>query len=251
MDLYAKKTNYCMGDFKGYDYLILGGNYPCAYVKIPKGSKLYKMEYEEADKLINVHGGVTYSEDHYPTQFKFDSTEWWIGWDYAHTGDAMYVNDVFITGKLWGFDDIEKECFNVIDQIIKVGKTQKIVAKKFNLAEAQELDCWENGYDDAIHESLKVLKDTFSLGCPEPTNLFWEKDFGIKDEMKVLRHYFRSMKLKTNSDYANGYNKGIDIILNILANLLNENYPFIVLDKVIGPYRFGEILYNFLSEWEK
>lgn len=250
MNLYNKKTNYYLGNYKGYDYMILGGNYPCAYVRIPKESKLYKMEYGDADELLDVHGGVTYSENHYPTQFQFDSTEWWIGWDYAHSGDAMYLNDIFITGKLWGFEDVEKECFNAIDQIIKAGEAPKIVVKKFNLTETEELDSWENGYSDAIHDSLKALKDTFSIGHPECTNLFWEKDFGIRDEIKALQHYFRSMKRKADNDYACGYNKGMDIILNILANLLNGNYPFIVLEKVIGPYRFGEILYDFLSEWE-
>lgn len=126
MNLYDKKMNCYIGKFKGYDYMILGNNYPCVYIKIPKKSKLYRMEYEEVDKLLGVHGGVTYSENHYPTQFKIDSTEWWIGWDYAHAGDARYFNDTFIVGKVWDFEDVKKECFNAIDQIIKIGNVSKI-----------------------------------------------------------------------------------------------------------------------------
>lgn len=50
------------GKYRDYQFYILNlGTHPTAYVEIPKENKLYEKDYDEID--IDVHGGLTYSED--------------------------------------------------------------------------------------------------------------------------------------------------------------------------------------------
>ena len=69
------------GTIKGYKYRILGlGSHPTAYVRVPKTHKYYSKGYD--DIPVSVHGGLTFSETTRGCH--------WIGWDYAHLGDALY-----------------------------------------------------------------------------------------------------------------------------------------------------------------
>lgn len=107
--------------YKGYNYYILNlGTHPTAYVEIPKKHELYGKHYDDID--INVHGGLTYSDDEL---MLVKSESWFIGWDYAHAGDYVgyYVdflyNEVLKREKKWTTKEIIKDCENVIDQIIE------------------------------------------------------------------------------------------------------------------------------------
>jgi len=70
-------TGYCFGLL----YFILNlGLHPTAYIKLPNNSKI-----DEND--IDVHGGVTYSDDHLWINDNEKLDGKFIGWDYAHYGD--------------------------------------------------------------------------------------------------------------------------------------------------------------------
>lgn len=108
------------GNYKGYNYYILNlGTHPTAYIEIPKGHKLYQKDYD--DIYINVHGGLTYSDD---ILMGKKSENWFIGWDYAHYKDyAGFYEDLpnFVKNynlKKWTTEEIIEECKNGIEQII-------------------------------------------------------------------------------------------------------------------------------------
>ena len=83
------------------------------------------------DLLFDVHGGITFSRN--GRTAGFDKSGWWIGFDCAHSGDgkdfdlmdesqqkiyqdcSSFLRDGIVRSKLY----VEKECKNLIDQIIK------------------------------------------------------------------------------------------------------------------------------------
>ena len=108
-------------DYKGWTYSIITfGTHPCAYVDVKDtmfDGKFY------ADIPIECHGGLTYSADYLPIT---NDKGWFIGWDYAHWGDLFYsqynidMGVIDIVSKEWTIDEVEEECKNVIDQLIKL-----------------------------------------------------------------------------------------------------------------------------------
>lgn len=108
------------GNYKGYNYYILNlGTHPTAYIEIPKGHKLYQKNYD--DIYINVHGGLTYSDDNL---MGIKSENWFIGWDYAHYDDYVGFYEDLPDSlknnnlKRWTTEEIIEECKNGIEQII-------------------------------------------------------------------------------------------------------------------------------------
>lgn len=108
----------------------------CGYVRIPDKHLLQKIE-DYDDMNINCHGGLTFckrvEEDEIESNTKF-TKGYWIGWDYAHSGDFSPVlgamlnktekarTELLETGKekMWQPDDVEKECKNVINQLLSL-----------------------------------------------------------------------------------------------------------------------------------
>lgn len=110
------------GTYKGYNFHIISyGTHPCAYVEIPK----LNSSKSEFDECISCHGGVTYTGDLSHVLVPKNPNHWFIGWDYAHSGD--YVCSPFPSkydkyDKKWTTEEILKEVTEVIDQIIKLDK---------------------------------------------------------------------------------------------------------------------------------
>ena len=108
------------GTYKGLDYYVLSfGTHPCGYVNVA-GTKLYCKDYYDID--IECHGGLTYANKNLRTT---NIVGWFIGWDYAHYGDYMggdslYLFDLTSCGKRWTTEEIVEECKNVIEQIIRL-----------------------------------------------------------------------------------------------------------------------------------
>lgn len=86
------------------------------------------MGYNDMD--INCHGGLTFCR----RVTEKDTHEWpqgflpgaWIGWDYGHVGD--FINMVSAAGsddKKWTLAEVEEECKNVINQLLKIKKVKK------------------------------------------------------------------------------------------------------------------------------
>lgn len=120
----------------GLDYLITTmGSHPCAYVRIPKGHPLYSKHYTDINKLLEVHGGFTFSGslDDLCLSIENGKLLGWLGWDYAHAGDFIDLSDIVIKKKLMELDpestlpntdgrkytplDIAVEIFNVCKQL--------------------------------------------------------------------------------------------------------------------------------------
>ena len=112
------------GIYKDYDYVILSlGTHPCAYVRIPEDHPYYGKDYNNCD--IDCHWGLTYGSPYLRTSNDTQEIGWWIGWDYAHSGDYMdYGYEIGMNDgdKKWTTDEIVRECKRVINQIIKLEK---------------------------------------------------------------------------------------------------------------------------------
>lgn len=60
----------------------------CGYVGVPASHPDHGKSYDavyEGDRSIEVHGGLTYAEDHAPKEVA--DGLWWFGFDCAHSGD--------------------------------------------------------------------------------------------------------------------------------------------------------------------
>lgn len=112
------------GYSKGLLYFIMNlGIHPTAYVKIPKN-------YEIDINNIEVHGGITYEENH--LWVDNDKVEGhFIGWDYCHYGDYGGYEEILpkqnrIGGKKWTTKEIFEEVVNVCYQIQKMKGEQDV-----------------------------------------------------------------------------------------------------------------------------
>ncbi len=108
-------TGYCLGLLY---YILNLGTHPTAYVKIPRNSKYYGKK----DIDIEVHGGITYADDHIWINNTQKIEGWFIGWDYAHMGDYIgyeerVPKEYRVGGKKWTTEEIQKEIKNVCYQV--------------------------------------------------------------------------------------------------------------------------------------
>lgn len=75
--------------YRGIEYTILfnKSGWRTAYLNVT-GSVLQNVDYNNID--LDVHGGLTYSNDHLPFERKTPVNRefWYIGWDYAHLEDG-------------------------------------------------------------------------------------------------------------------------------------------------------------------
>ena len=125
------------GIIDGFQFAILTlGSHPCAYIGIDSTHKFFGLEYdeigEEFDYPIEVHGGLTYTDDHV-SEVESDGFRWWVGWDYGHSGDfhdnselRMFnaitdrVQGMYGKGdRRWLLDEIYTEVLAIIEQLKK------------------------------------------------------------------------------------------------------------------------------------
>ena len=78
-------TGYCFGLLY---YILNLGTHPTAYIKMPKNIDIDENE-------IDVHGGVTYSEDHLWINDNEKLDGKFIGWDYAQCGKELKYGDTY------------------------------------------------------------------------------------------------------------------------------------------------------------
>lgn len=116
-------TGFCFGLLY---YIMSLGTHPTAYIRIPKGHKLYGKDdaeiYQKID--IGVHGGITYISDSITIENIGKVDGWIIGWDYGHYGDYMGIEESVPTefrtgGKKWTTQEIYKEVREACYQIQK------------------------------------------------------------------------------------------------------------------------------------
>ena len=108
----------CEGKYKDYQFYILNlGTHPTAYIEISRENILFGKDYNEID--IEVHGGLTYAEDHLQN---IKNNTWFIDWDYAHYNDyagyeIMFPKGLRTGGKKWATEEIFDDVVSVIEQI--------------------------------------------------------------------------------------------------------------------------------------
>ena len=121
------------GKINGYRCIVLNlGSHPVAYIGVTKDSLLYNVEYDDLG-FIDVHGGLTYSEEGDGKYLPKDY--YWFGWDYAHAGD--YFNNNFYKGdKRWTTEEIIEECwhvsyaFEMLDKLLDKIKVRLFIIKR-------------------------------------------------------------------------------------------------------------------------
>lgn len=111
------------GIIDDYQWFIASyGTHPCAYVKIPKEHKLHNRKDIGDFYDIDVHGDITFTGEDFLFNPVVDNDSWWIGWDYAHSGDyrkitmfdELHFND---NSKKWKIEEIKNEIKNAIEQL--------------------------------------------------------------------------------------------------------------------------------------
>lgn len=132
------------GEYKGYEYLItFVRQHRCGYVAIPKGHKIDKLDpddYMDWDVNITVHGGLTFAARESVTKdyFNIKCDDMWLGFDAMHTDDfpdfaysEKYEVDsnahkewyYGCCGTVKSYEYMEKECKNLIDQLIEINNS--------------------------------------------------------------------------------------------------------------------------------
>ena len=105
-------TGYCLGLLY---YILNLGTHPTAYIKIPDNLNI------DEDKL-EVHGGITYSDNHLWISEKQKIEGKFIGWDYAHYGDYVGYEEIFpkkirTREKKWTtyeiFEEVKEVCYQI------------------------------------------------------------------------------------------------------------------------------------------
>ena len=81
------------GESLGYDWLVInnGIGFRCGYVLIPHGHPWFEFGCDDITPRPEVHGGLTYANygaSGGSGELKKDMSEWLIGFDCAHAGDA-------------------------------------------------------------------------------------------------------------------------------------------------------------------
>ena len=109
-----------------------GLGYRCGYVRLPLGHPWHGNSYDEIHP--EVHGGLTFSEPDVPCDAPGPDTDWWIGFDCGHGGDApdptlplspemgsfLMKHDNF--GVVRTQEYVEAECINLCKQAVSVTK---------------------------------------------------------------------------------------------------------------------------------
>lgn len=133
---WAIEPNRVSFTYKGFECLIVRNDilgFLTGYVAVPEGHVLYGKDYgSEAVYSIDVHGGMTFSEEgmtyingtgNYFKRFKnaHGKKLWWIGFDCGHAGDLVpYIHGfgLLSIGETYkNIDFVKNEIKSMIDQI--------------------------------------------------------------------------------------------------------------------------------------
>ena len=98
-----------------FSFMILSlGTHPAAYVNIPEDHPFYKKD--KIRDYIEVHGGLTFIGK---LMIEPKISGWWVGWDYAHTGDYTRHFEGGEGNRKWTTKEIVEHVKEVIKQLDK------------------------------------------------------------------------------------------------------------------------------------
>ena len=134
------------GEHLGLEWMVIhnGNGYRCGYVRLPAGHPWHGENYD--DIPVTVHGGLTFTEPDKPCDAPGPDTDWWIGFDCAHSGDApdpelpingghdslfmdfmlsfaerCFPDENFAMPEIRSQEYVERECLSVCEQAVKHG----------------------------------------------------------------------------------------------------------------------------------
>jgi hypothetical protein len=75
------------GEHLGLEWTVIHNDmgYRCGYVRVPLGHPWHG---KGSELDVDVHGGITFAESDVPCDAPGPDTNWWLGFDCAHSGDA-------------------------------------------------------------------------------------------------------------------------------------------------------------------
>lgn len=125
---------------EGYTCVVVFGDlgFRCGYVGVPVWHPLYRVEYYDIDKPIDVHGGLTYSGGSvdYPIEsealwwFGFDCGHAWDGFDYELSSELFPYQQQFYRnmhrseGQICSSDYVAAECRSLAEQLKEFEQTK-------------------------------------------------------------------------------------------------------------------------------
>ena len=126
------------GNYKGFYYTAISlGSHPCCYICIPSGRPI-------AVDSINCHYGVTYHKEYLHCSDLIDQSlidydeGWWIGWDYAHLYDYIYISELPREPrdyeKTYTSEELEEDCKKAIDSILNPDWWKEVIEDDENLS---------------------------------------------------------------------------------------------------------------------
>ena len=103
------------GEYNGYKWFIVYYcTHPCAYIVVDEHTYGYMRDDFECG-LIDVHGGITYSD--WGLHEWVSSDEWVIGWDYNHLGDYSPMSEICCNGVKYSTVGIYGDVKDAINQL--------------------------------------------------------------------------------------------------------------------------------------
>lgn len=145
------------------------GSHPMAYVEC-----FDKKTVDEAENTIDVHGGITYTSiGSFHNRYFSIEDGMWIGWDYAHAGDAV----LYRTAKGSYFDDDNDRKW----QLREVLRDVERVNWQVDILEEKENVLASVGDTIAIDHLAVVL----GYDCESPRFIAGASDEGTKEETQA------------------------------------------------------------------
>lgn len=149
-------------EYRGYTYIIrrLRYVYPeeayptntewyCGYAVIPPDDRLYEInESNEILEEFNVHGGISFTG-----QLEEVGDAFLIGFDCNHARDDIHEQDIFY---------VDRECKNLIDQIIELNKEYKVSFNIF-MRDKKSKDEVEKMIEQALSETIGKNNTVFAF----------------------------------------------------------------------------------------
>lgn len=112
----------CIGKYKRYDFFILNmGTHPTAYVRVPKTHPFFGKFYDHCNPPHGFSGGpFTFADSSSNFANFLDKpipNGWYLGWDYAHSGD--FIGCSSLEGRKYTTEEIIADCKDVINYLLE------------------------------------------------------------------------------------------------------------------------------------
>ena len=137
------------GIYKNIEFFVLSmGIHPNVYLNVTR-TKFDGIHYDNIP--LSVHGGLTFSGT--PCMCLYG---YWIGWDYAHSGDYS----IMLGGHKWTTEELIADAISAIDDLVDLLDNKKVIRNRISsmITEVIYLSDKISVFDDAGEEVEKYLK---------------------------------------------------------------------------------------------